>query len=154
MTATGCQNAAIAHIVSTTKTSLLIHFHAITNTPELNAVCPIDEGRAAAQAEMHAPRAPGILINPCLRPIYGRLDSQKRMARWQGRARRGYGGIHQASQLWQGRQPPAFLASDFFLDAGAAAFVFTGYSLRTQIRSSVILDSIHSAMRTNCSRLN
>ena len=89
MTATGCQNAASPHFVSiTTTTSLLIQFHAITNTPELNAVCPIDEGRPAAQAEMHAPRAPGILINPRLRPIYGRLDSQKRMARWQGRARR------------------------------------------------------------------
>ena len=97
---------------------MLIRIHAITNTPELDAVGPIDESRAAAQAEMHGPRTPGILVSPRRRPIDGRLDSQKRMTRWQGRARRGYGGIHQTGQLWKGRQPPAFLASDIFLDTG------------------------------------
>src|SRR5712692_4631126 len=118
--ATCCQNATSAYIVPNTEVSMLIHIHTTANTPDLDTVSPIDEGRAAAQAEMYAPRAPGILINPRRRPIDGRLDSQKRMARRKSRSRRGYGGIHQTGQLWEGRQPPACLASDIFLDADAA----------------------------------
>ena len=109
----------IHHISSITEASTLIRIHATTDTPD-TLVEGLTEAERNAIVEAHAPHDGRILRLCRPRPIVCRLDSQKRMARWQGRAWRGYGWIHQTGQLREGRQAPTFSASDGFIGAGQA----------------------------------
>jgi hypothetical protein len=54
------------HMISITEDSMPISIHASMDTPDLDAVGPIDEDRATAQSEVHRPRPRGVFPNPCL----------------------------------------------------------------------------------------
>src|SRR5437870_1079209 len=107
------------HFFPITDVSMLFRVRSTTNTPGA-LVESLTEAEHSAIAEAHTPHEGRIFRMRRPRPIVGRLDSHKRMARRKSRARRGNGGIHQTGQLCEGRQTPAFSAPDGFIGAGQA----------------------------------
>jgi len=105
------------HWTHMTQSSVRVRINATAHTPDKEGEGLID-GAHVAIDEGHEPRLRGIVGIRRRRPIVGGgLDVGKGIASRQGGIRGCHGWIHQACQLSERRQAPAFAAADRLLRA-------------------------------------